>query len=186
MPSSLEHGLIKGLWCGQHLTATPRYSSSRVGGQGVFPKMLAVLRGTHQQVKNWARRVKEAGLTAPGCGHPRNPNRESWAPQPHPHGAHALFRKRTLVWWVRNKSSTTLLRETAARPRGVGLGVGSACTHSWLWGPCRCTRPPWWHRPSLRKAAVLSSGQGHNTQAFSLWVTGEDEAEMKASQPAPD
>lgn len=91
----------------------------------MFPKMLAVLRGTHQQVKNWARRVEEVGLTAPGCRHPRNPNRESWAPQPHPHGAHALFRKaRTLVWCVRNKGNTALLRETAARPRGVGLSVG--------------------------------------------------------------
>lgn len=54
MPSSLEHGLMKGLCCGQHLTTTPSYSSSQVGGLGVFPKMLDVLRVTHQQIKSWA------------------------------------------------------------------------------------------------------------------------------------
>lgn len=130
MPSSLEHGLIKGLWCGQHLTATPRYSSSRVGGQGVFPKMLAVLRGTHQQVKNWARRVKEAGLTAPGCGHPRNPNRESWAPQPHPHGAHALFRK---GHWCGGS-------EIRAAPHCSGRQRQGQGVWGWVWGQRAPTR----------------------------------------------
>lgn len=97
------------VWSAPHCHAQILILSSGEGW-GVFPKMLAVLRGTHQQVKDWARRVEEAGLTAPGCGHPRNPNRESWAPQTHPHRAHALFRKETtLVWWVRNKGSSALL-----------------------------------------------------------------------------
>lgn len=84
-------------------------------------------------------------MTALGSGYPRDPNRESWAPRPHPHRAHVLFQKarfipghmnqtsRTPVQWVRNKGSIAELRgDTCKTKAGLGMGLGTSCTHAWL------------------------------------------------------
>lgn len=76
-------------------------------------------------------------MTALGSGYPRDPNRESWAPRPHPHRAHVLFRKarfipghmnqtsRTPVQWVRNKGSIAELRGGHLQDQGrSGHGSG--------------------------------------------------------------
>lgn len=68
----------------------------------------------------------------------------------------------------------------------MGLGVGVSVHPLVAVGTMQVHKATLVAQTVSEEGCCAHSGQGHNTQAFSLWVTGEDEAEMKARQPVPD